>query len=83
MNNNQKNSSDAIMNLYTNAIELYVGGILEQYGMSEANALDVVANLTGLRKEDLIQMKIDRYSEMSIQMDYMFDEVMVATGLKK
>ena len=54
--------------LLANVVGLYVNGALVQYGIGEEQALEIVANLTKLPKEKLVELKQQRDNRLSEQM---------------
>ena len=72
-------TKEAFDNLLTDCVGLYVNGVLVQYGISEEQALEIVANLTKLPKERLVELKQSRDNRMSEQFSKVTDNVLYAT----
>lgn len=74
----EKEAFNALLN---NVINLYVNGVLVQYGLDEAQALDIIANTTGLPKEKLFELKQARDNRLYQQMSKSTDQVLGTFGI--
>lgn len=77
MERNKKNMFTFVM---LDAILLYVDGVLQQYGLTDEQALDIVANVTKLHKKTLIDLKQMWDEDLSKQMSGATDEILGALG---
>ena len=66
--------------LMLDVILLYVDGVLQQYGLTDEQALDIVANVTKLHKKTLIDLKRMWVEDLSNQMSGASDEILGALG---
>ena len=55
-----KKVSEAFDILLAENVKLYTHGVLVQYGLTDEQALEIVANLTKLPKEKLVKLKNNR-----------------------
>lgn len=74
----EKEAFNALLN---NVINLYINGVLVQYGLDEAQALDIIANTTGLSKEKLFELKQARDNRLYQQMSESTDQVLGTFGI--
>ena len=76
-------TNEAFDTLLANAVGLYVNGVLVQYGISEEQAIEIVANLTKLPKEKLIELKQSKYNRLSEQMNGAIDSTLGVLSARK
>ena len=66
----EKNKKDIVTfeGLMLDVMLLYIDGVLQQYGLTDEQALDIVANVTKLHKKTLIDLKQMWVEDLSKQM---------------
>ena len=74
-------TKEAFDTLLTDVVGLYVNGVLVQYGISEKQALEIVANLTKLPKEKLDELKKSRDNRLLEQMHNSTDDSLSTLGV--
>ena len=76
-------TNEAFDTLLANAVGLYVNGVLVQYGISEEQSLEIVANLTKVPKEKLIELKQSKNNRLSEQMNGAIDSTLGVLSARK
>ena len=78
----EKNKKDIVTfeGLMLDVMLLYIDGVLQQYGLTDKQALDIVANVTKLHKKTLIDLKQMWDENLSKQMSGATDEILGALG---
>ena len=78
----EKNKKDIVTfeGLMLDVMLLYIDGVLQQYGLTDKQALDIVANVTKLHKKTLIDLKQMWVEDLSKQMSGATDEILGALG---
>ena len=74
-------TNEAFETLLTDAVGLYVNGVLGQYGIAEEKALEIVSNLTKLPKEKLVELKQSRDNRLLEQISKSNDEILGTFGV--
>ena len=77
MENNKKDIV-TFEGLMLDVMLLYIDGVLQQYGLTDKQALDIVANVTKLHKKTLIDLKQMWDEDLSKQMSGATDEILGA-----
>lgn len=62
-------SQEYLENVLMKTIELYTKGTLRQYGLTDEATLEIVANVTNIPKDKLIEIKQQRTEQIANSFD--------------